>query len=66
MSSTLLTEGANGTLPSSGNSGLANRYNENFDLLRTSKWNTFAILEIDVTIQDNIIAFIKEIHEDED
>lgn len=62
-SSTLLTGGANGTMPTS--TALATRYQEYFDLLTTSKFNTLALLTTEGTIEDNTIAFIKQMREDE-
>lgn len=61
--STLLTGGTNGTMPTG--DGLATRYNDYFDLLRATKWHCLALLITTGTIQDNVIAFIREMREDE-
>lgn len=61
--STLLTGGANGTMPTG--SSLATRYEAYFTLLRATKWHTLGLLITDGTVQDNTIAFIREMREDE-
>lgn len=63
LASTLLTGGADGTMPTS--TALTTRYNEYFNILRGTKWNTLAILITDTTILQNTILFIQSMREEE-
>ena len=63
ITSTLLTGGANGVMPTS--TALVTRYQDYFTLLRATKWNTLAILIGDTNVINATILFIKEMRDSE-
>ena len=63
ITSTLLTGGTNGTMPTS--TALVTRYGEYFTLLRATKWNTLGILITDTGVIASTVSFIQEMREQE-
>lgn len=65
VSSTLLAGGTNGTVPTKGSETTYTSYDDYFDVLTTSRWNTMAVIIEDSSLYSDVYTFIQRMRDSE-